>query len=78
VLLQSPETGESVMLNCELCGHPIRDKEVEWVNYNGEQKPFHTGDRYDPTTCAYIARHTKEFKDREFYVQRLLQDEFMR
>lgn len=62
-------------LICEMCGQPILDREVEWVNVEGEQKPFHTGHRYDPETCAYQARHSKEYKDGEFYTTTL--DQFM-
>ena len=65
-------------LLCDLCGHPIPQGLVEWVNVEGEHKPFHTGDRHDPEVCANIARHSKQYRGHEFYVTRMKQDEFMR
>ena len=66
------------MLVCEGCGLPIPDGEVEWINKRGVLLAYHTGARYDPNTCAYIARHSKEHHDHEAFVTRLIQDEFMR
>ena len=63
------------MLKCNLCGHPIQTKDVEWVNNGGVLEPYHTGERYDPTTCAYIARHSSpDTLSREAFIAQLIDE----
>lgn len=64
------------MLSCEHCGHQIADKDLEWVNVNGVVSAYHSGEKFDPETCAYIARHQEKTCD--FVATRMLQDEFMK